>query len=214
VRHVPFLSWQKADEVVTASGTLGEAEVWSIFWAERDASLHPQAGRDMLLRGDRATLLRSAFAEPPHPAQAFRVTIILFSVVEALKNRRRLIGWPRAFNAAERRILRGLRARHIVVPFARAAIAAGRVNMAFFAIADFVKYFQQFAIDATVRRFYSFVVDGELLCLTTAPSSTGSLFSACALSYPTHSTYQQRACLVILEFASRNESDDEIHSRM
>jgi hypothetical protein len=90
--------------------------------------------------------------------------------VEALKNRRRLIGWPRALNAAERRILRGPRTRHIVVPFARAAIAAGRVNMTFYAIADFVKFFQQFAIDAAVRHFYSFTLDGELLCLTTVPT--------------------------------------------
>jgi hypothetical protein len=44
--------------------------VWlsrSLSRAERDASLDPKDGRDMLLRGDRATLLRSAFAEPPTP---------------------------------------------------------------------------------------------------------------------------------------------------
>jgi hypothetical protein len=42
--------------------------------------------------------------------------------------------------------------------------------MTFFAIADFVKFFQQFAIDAAVRHFYSFTLDGELLCLTTVPT--------------------------------------------
>jgi hypothetical protein len=80
------------------------------------------------------------------------------------------LGRPRALKAAERRILRGLLARQNVVPFARAAIAAGRVNMAFFAVADFVKFFQQFAIDTAVRHFYSFALDGELLCLTTVPT--------------------------------------------
>jgi hypothetical protein len=42
--------------------------------------------------------------------------------------------------------------------------------MAFFAVANFVKFFQQFAIDIAVRHFYSFALDGELLCLTTVPT--------------------------------------------
>jgi hypothetical protein len=42
--------------------------------------------------------------------------------------------------------------------------------MAFFAVANFVKFFQQFAIDIAVRHFYSFALDGELHCLTTVPT--------------------------------------------
>jgi hypothetical protein len=56
-----------------------------------DTSRLPRTILDMLLHGDRTTLLRFAFAEPPRPRQTLKVTVILSSVGEALKSRRRMI---------------------------------------------------------------------------------------------------------------------------
>jgi hypothetical protein len=138
--------------------------------AARDSSLDPGVDDSSLLPGDGRVMMQCGVAEPPSNPLSCRVTLIVFSVLEEEKARRRIISWPRAANAAQRRLLQLLKARHVTVPFADARTATTRVAFAFFAIADFVKYFQQFAILESVRHLYAFILDDVMLQLTTVPT--------------------------------------------
>ena len=102
--------------------------------------------------------LRSLWASAVPCHQGCRSTAS-FSVLELLKGRRRVIAWPRATNAAERRILDMFKHLHCVVPFPKAATLRRRVLWRYAAHIDLTQFFQQSVLEAK-HRFY-FAHKGE-----------------------------------------------------
>ena len=183
---VPHLSWSVADEIVALASFPAEERMWLTLshfyrstsaadwlWDNRDSSLDIDADKgSALLDGDIQVLLNAQFAKlvglcSDLPA-GISVNCFVFTVLELLKGRRRIIAWPRATNVAERRVLDMLKAAHCVVPFPKANTLRMRVVKKYAAHVDLTKFFQQFEL-LTRKRFY-FAHDGNAYELTTIPT--------------------------------------------
>ena len=218
---VPHLSWEKADEIIKMVSFPAEERMWSTLshfyrnnsaadwlWKNRDATQDVDEARgSALLDGDIEVLLEAHFAEfvgvcgalPP----GVSVNCFVFTVLEILKGRRRVIAWPRATNAAERRILDMFKHLHCVVPFPKAATLRRRVLWRYAAHIDLTKFFQQFVLEAK-HRFY-FAHKGKVYALTTIPTG--------AVSPPIMAQILLRAC-VTLAIRRANVTDRVVFDTM
>lgn len=143
------------------------------LWEKRDKSLDISPDDSSgLLDGDIDRLLQTAFAEKIGPIdqlpEGYCLACRIFTVVEEFKQRRRIIAWPRATNAEERRILSALKASHCIVPFPRVGTLRRRVLFRYAAHLDLTKYFQQF--DLIARKRYAFAHNGDVYVLATVPT--------------------------------------------
>jgi hypothetical protein len=146
--------------------------------------------------------LRSLWASAVPCHQGCRATAS-FSVLELLKGRRRVIAWPRATNAAERRILDMFKHLHCVVPFPKAATLRRRVLWRYAAHIDLTQFFQQSVLEAK-HRFY-FAHKGKVDALTTIPTG--------AVSPPIMAQILLRAC-VTLAIRRANVTDRVVFDTM
>ena len=146
--------------------------------------------------------LRSLWASAVPCHQGCRSTAS-FSVLELLKGRRRVIAWPRATNAAERRILDMFKHLHCVVPFPKAATLRRRVLWRYAAHIDLTQFFQQSVLEAK-HRFY-FAHKGKVDALTTIPTG--------AVSPPIMAQILLRAC-VTLAIRRANVTDRVVFDTM
>jgi hypothetical protein len=145
---VPFLSWSIADELIKIGANDGDEVVWFSttpayrdeaaaikLFSDRNASFdHPSSAA--LFGDDLKILLDSKFAmntgmtiEQFKKKFSSRVLFVkLFAAVEVRNvTRRRIIGWPRGMNEAERKVIKELKNhRHARVMFASASEVRNR----------------------------------------------------------------------------------------
>lgn len=200
---VRFLSWVKADEIVKTAAFPAEERIWRTFcdfyrsqhaadwlWANRDESkdVDPSRG-SALLPGDIETLVEVHFATKVGPLNKLPpgcvVNCFVFTVLELIKGRRRIIAWPRATNVAERRLLDLFKAIHCVTPFPVVETLRNRVLYKYAAHVDLTKFFQQFEL--LTRRRFCFAHDGYAYELSTIPTG--------AVSPPILAQILLRACV-------------------
>ncbi len=177
---VPFLDWKKADEVVRLAAPIGEERVWfemgAVFRSkEAAADLHRR--RDVELdvsptadscfsAADVNFMSKARFCVPlPEEPVAF---VRLFAVVELKKQRRRLIGWPRAINSAERLFRAYLKTLHADVLFPQAQEVRDKVRFRYAAQLDLKKFFQQFELHT--KEFFAVNLGGKAFGLATIPT--------------------------------------------
>ena len=178
---VPFLDWHKADALVAECSPHGEEVLWrrlsSIYRDDKEAAvvfgirnLALDVARDKscnLSTSDVEDMLRTRFLSLlDGTAKSY---VRLFAALELAKDRRRLIGWPRALNEAERLLRQTLKLTyHADVPFPKAAQTRDRVRFAYAAQLDLKKYFQQYELIA--KRFFAVHANGRDYGLATIPT--------------------------------------------
>jgi hypothetical protein len=193
---VPFLSWSIADELIKIGANDGDEVVWFSttpayrdeaaaikLFSDRNASFdHPSSAA--LFGDDLKILLDSKFAmntgmtiEQFKKKFSSRVLFVkLFAAVEVRNDvtRRRIIGWPRGMNEAERKVIKELKNhRHARVMFASASEVRDRgVKFRHAASLDFKKFYQQFEL--LVKQFFAFVVGNIVHILATIPTGAAS----------------------------------------
>ena len=187
---VAFLSWTKADYLVQLAATFGEQHVWTsasavyrdeaaarAVFEDRDVSV--QIDSDALLfNDDLDQLLRATFAiDTGLSVEEFEAMhhndyayVKLFGAVELREVlRRRVIGWPRSLNEAERRKAEQLIERHCVVHFYKASQTRDLgSSKRYSASLDFKKFFQQFEL--IIKRYWAFKFGGRVYHLATIPT--------------------------------------------
>lgn len=166
----PFLSlWQLLTaplrDPVAAEALMNEAE--------------QSAPSDSLLDGDAKLLYDCGFFTGTN-GKTPRAWIKVFSVIEDKKGRRRVVGWPRALNEAERARIEAWVLKHGPTP-EFATTRAGRelgIRHRFAAQLDFKRYFQQFEL-LCAEFFAAKCRDGNVYFLSTIPTgATSSPFIA------------------------------------
>lgn len=191
---VPYLSWKFADEIMTLAANPCDEETWfqtsAVYRSEEEAyKIFQQRAQELdvtseasLFGSDLEMLLQSKFAiktgmsveqyRRQHCDVAF---VKIFAAIE-LRNdakRRRVIGWPRSLNQAEKHKKDLLESRLGKVRFYSATeIRNNGVAYAYAASLDFKKFYQQFEL--LVKKFWAFIVEGEVFLLSTIP--TGAVF--------------------------------------
>jgi hypothetical protein len=216
---VPMLSWDRADEIVLLTAPEPEARAYfcmSAPYRDGAAAERIHAGRDrskdstteaLLFGDDIKTMLEARFCElitGEEVAQVRALLRLLASVEEKpTGSRRRLLGWPRAMNEAERAVLRTLEVlHHAKVPFPTAT-STRDIGMRADAAAslDFKKFFQQFKL--LVWQFYVFCYKGDFYRLATIPTG--------AVGPPIFAQVLSRAILA-LAVRSTTDAHDTVHS--
>lgn len=179
---IAFLDWDAADEIVRTAATEGEERFWhkmsatyrsaecaAAMWDARDRSMDSAHYDANLFGGDIDEIARTQFASMIPRASA-RGFVKLFSLLEKAKERRRIIGWPKAFNAAERECVRILRLSHAVVPFPRIEDICQAVRYKYAAQLDLKKMFQQLALTGGAHEYFCFTYQGVTYSLATVPT--------------------------------------------
>jgi hypothetical protein len=214
-----MLSWERADAIVRLAATEPEARAYfamSAPYRDYDAAEAIHAARDRTKDSDREAMLfgddieamtRAQFCErlSADDVRHVRALARLLASVEDKPTgpRRRLLGWPRAMNEAERAILRALEVfHHAKVPFPTAA-SSRDTGMRFDAAAslDFKKFFQQFKL--LVWQFYAFLYKGTFYRLATIPTG--------AVGPPIFAQVLSRAILA-LAIRTTAEAHDQVAS--
>ena len=125
-------------------------------------------GTEALLFGNDIEVMKEhGFSKQSQNAKAF---CRQFTVVEATKNRRRIIGWPRATNVAERQLYRNLIDRLGRPPFARVNDVRNAIDFQYAASLDFKHYFQQFELNSDAAAYFCFLFKGDTYAPTTVPT--------------------------------------------
>jgi hypothetical protein len=137
-------------------------EAAAALYAARDVDLDVSEGASTrACEADVGTLTAAAFLLPIVHALCF---VKLFTVPEREKERRRVVGWPRATNAAERKVVQEATYRG---RFFKAAEIRDNVKYTYAAQADFKKFFQLFEVSPECRCYFAV---GGGLGLATMPT--------------------------------------------
>jgi hypothetical protein len=115
----------------------------------------------MACKADIETLTTAAFLLPIAHASCF---VKLFTVPEREKERRRVVGWPRATNAAERKVVQAAAYR---CRFFTTAEVRDNAKYTYAAQADFKKFFQLFEVTPECTGYFAV---GGGLGLATMPT--------------------------------------------
>jgi hypothetical protein len=192
--NVDIIPWQQADDIIASVASQEDQQAWvmltaifrspeaaRVMFEHRDASLDV-LGDSALLAGDNFqndidVMLAKGYCmkfEEHHQAHSstnpeLQNKVLCFAVIEAVKNRRRLIGWPRSLNSAERLLLKELGYKS---KFSDLATLCSRARRRFFAQLDLTKYFQQFLL--ITRTFFTFTFRGRRYVLRTIPTGGSS----------------------------------------
>ena len=157
VPPVPVLRWEAADKLIDTVASAAEECLWKVLSAthrsraavsfllkHRDKSLDVPENSSSLSDADMQKLIETGFLVPLNLAP--RAYIRLFAVLELEKERRRVIGWPRALNTSERALRDKLRQHGADVPFPSASSIRDRIRFKYAAQLDLKKFFQQFRL--------------------------------------------------------------------
>lgn len=183
---VKHLSWDHADAVVARHAEGNEATIWflmtaifrnpaiaRIFNDARDATLDvlDEASQTTLFNDDISVMEESSFCKRCDSKSEF-AAIKVFSVVETQKCRRRIIGWPRSVNEAERLVLNTLKQDGYRVSFPDIGQLKRRVLLKYACQLDLHKFFQQFPL--ITKEFFEFLYNSRVYQLDTIPTGGAS----------------------------------------
>lgn len=188
---VPHASWSKIEALI-ADFTPHLLPLWSIttgpfreyssaaaFFDKRDMALDPPLHYvQHVSASDIDVMLKTEFVTQNHqPGDGTAPAIFIFTVAEKRDQdghptRRRIISWPRAVNEVARETLRTEKPITPKFPTLYEQLAAVRYKWG--KTIDLQKFFQQFAIEDTCRKFYNFSFEKKTLELRTIP--TGHVF--------------------------------------
>lgn len=186
--HVPYVNWEAIDALVVAHSNAAEERVYAMCKVYREEAAaaalyaelpvgHRNEGDAALLGDDIETLQVCEFAAKTSTLQCNSTTrtVKVFSVVELQKNRRRVITWPKQLNRVEREHLRTIRAEGGQVLFPTIEGIVKNAKLRFSAQADFVKYFQQFPLEQSCRKYFTFGYRGSVYEILTVPTGAVSV---------------------------------------
>ncbi len=185
---VPFLSWEKSDELVNL-GAL-ESDTWfrltAAYRDERAAmELHLRRSPKLDVKSDaliseadlKCMVERRFAIDTGLSVKVFKATfphhafVKLFATIENRNNkdRRRLIAWPRSMNEAERMLAKELESSKGQVEFDKAQkIRDNGVSFDYSCSLDLKKYYQQFEL--RVKHFFAFKFKDRVYLLDSIPT--------------------------------------------
>jgi hypothetical protein len=183
---VKHLSWERATEIVLEGASPDERQFWETLtapyrneheaakmFAERDVS-KTWRGEAILYGDDMELMLKARFAREVADELVVDYVRLLQALEErATGSRRRVLGWPPAWNEAERRAIQRLKKLHGEVPFATAASTrelGARHSFAF--SIDFKKFYQQFIL--LTWRYFAFRHAGKSYALASIPTGAAA----------------------------------------